>query len=239
MTRTLYRSRTDRMLLGVCGGFAVYFGVDVTAIRALAVLLAWLSGGAAVLAYFVIALFVPEEPVGADPASARTVPYAWPRDAAVTGKDAVMDDQQQGGTPSQPEGQQPMPSQPEAQPPAPEQPGAQPAPTQPEAPMPGPAPGPGAVLPPYPPQPMPPGQQPQYGQQPQGQPPAWGQQGPHPGWGQEQHPRRGRGGITGGIILIVIGLLFLAQQVVPGLDIGRLWPVILIVLGLAIIFRRR
>ena len=37
MEKRLYRSRTDRMLGGVCGGIAEYFGVDPTLIRLLAV----------------------------------------------------------------------------------------------------------------------------------------------------------------------------------------------------------
>ena len=38
---------------------------------------------------------------------------------------------------------------------------------------------------------------------------------------------------TTGIIIMVIGLIFLGHQLRWGLDIGRLWPVILIVLGLS------
>lgn len=48
-----------------------------------------------------------------------------------------------------------------------------------------------------------------------------------------------RGAIVPGLVLITIGAILLAQQFYPELAIGRLWPVILIVIGLGIIFRRR
>ena len=31
--KTLYRSRTDRMIAGVCGGLAEYFDMDVSLVR--------------------------------------------------------------------------------------------------------------------------------------------------------------------------------------------------------------
>ncbi|HTS14403.1 MAG TPA: DUF5668 domain-containing protein [Candidatus Sulfotelmatobacter sp.] len=43
------------------------------------------------------------------------------------------------------------------------------------------------------------------------------------------------------MILILLGLAFLAQEFVPDLDLGRLWPVILVVIGGALVvssFRR-
>ena len=44
-------------------------------------------------------------------------------------------------------------------------------------------------------------------------------------------PRRTRHGLTGPVILIVLGIMFLADQFLPGWGIGRTWPVLLIVLG--------
>ena len=32
-TKKLYRSKTDKMISGVCGGLAQYFGVDATVVR--------------------------------------------------------------------------------------------------------------------------------------------------------------------------------------------------------------
>ncbi len=61
MEKRLYRSRSDRMVWGVCGGIADYFGVDTTIIRVLAVLLTFLSGGGGILAYIVLAIVIPLE----------------------------------------------------------------------------------------------------------------------------------------------------------------------------------
>jgi len=60
----LYRSRRDRMLAGVSGGLADLIGIDPTLIRIGWVILAFASGGIVVLVYIVLALVVPEEPVG-------------------------------------------------------------------------------------------------------------------------------------------------------------------------------
>ena len=60
MEHKLYRSRTDRMLFGVCGGLAKYFGIDSSLMRIIMVLLA-LAGGVGVLMYFVMAFIVPLE----------------------------------------------------------------------------------------------------------------------------------------------------------------------------------
>lgn len=40
MTRKLYRSRKDKMIFGVCGGLAEYFGSDSTVIRLIVALAA-------------------------------------------------------------------------------------------------------------------------------------------------------------------------------------------------------
>ncbi len=75
--KQLRRSRTDKMLGGVCGGFARYFGIDPVAARVLFVLLAFVSGGALVLAYLAFWILMPEEPVaGAWPTA--TPPTAAP-----------------------------------------------------------------------------------------------------------------------------------------------------------------
>jgi len=63
--RRLYRSRGDRMLAGVAGGLADYFGVDPTLVRLAFVLLALPGGAPGILPYIVLALVVPEAPLGA------------------------------------------------------------------------------------------------------------------------------------------------------------------------------
>lgn len=60
--KKLYRSRLNRMLCGVCGGVANYFGCDATIVRLLYVFLAFCSCGTALIAYLVMAIVVPETP---------------------------------------------------------------------------------------------------------------------------------------------------------------------------------
>jgi phage shock protein C len=62
--KRLYRSRTDRMVAGVCGGIAQYFDVDPTLVR-LAFVAFTLAGGSGVLAYVILAIIMPLEPVSA------------------------------------------------------------------------------------------------------------------------------------------------------------------------------
>jgi phage shock protein C len=60
-TRKLYRSRTERMLAGVCGGLAQYFNLDPTLIRVLFIALTVL-GGAGLVIYVAMWIIVPKEP---------------------------------------------------------------------------------------------------------------------------------------------------------------------------------
>jgi phage shock protein C len=60
-SKTLVRSRKDRMLAGVCAGVADYVGVDVTLVRVLVVVLCLITGGAGVLAYVAAWVIIPEE----------------------------------------------------------------------------------------------------------------------------------------------------------------------------------
>ncbi|MFH0768631.1 MAG: PspC domain-containing protein [Chloroflexota bacterium] len=60
MEKRLYRSRSDRMIWGVCGGLAKYFGIDPTIVRLIAVLSIFL-GAAGIIAYIILALVVPLE----------------------------------------------------------------------------------------------------------------------------------------------------------------------------------
>ena len=59
-TRRLTRSRTDRKIAGVCGGFAAYSGIDVNIVRLVMVVLA-LLGGSGVVLYLVAWAIVPAE----------------------------------------------------------------------------------------------------------------------------------------------------------------------------------
>ncbi len=59
--RRLYRSRTQRMIGGVCGGLGEYFDIDPTIVRLLFVVTA-LAGGPGLLAYIIMLIVVPNEP---------------------------------------------------------------------------------------------------------------------------------------------------------------------------------
>ncbi len=63
-TKKLYRSRTNRMIAGVCAGLADFFGIDPTVVRLVFVAGALLGFGSFVLIYLVLFIVVPEEPVG-------------------------------------------------------------------------------------------------------------------------------------------------------------------------------
>lgn len=60
MEKRLYRSRSDRMVWGVCGGLAKYFEIDPVIIRLVAVLSIFISG-LGILAYIILAIVVPLE----------------------------------------------------------------------------------------------------------------------------------------------------------------------------------
>ena len=60
MNRRLLRSRTDRMIGGVCGGLAQYFDLDSSALRVISALLI-LFGGMSVWVYLILWLVIPEE----------------------------------------------------------------------------------------------------------------------------------------------------------------------------------
>lgn len=61
MERRLYRSRKNRVFLGVCGGLGEYFKLDPAMIRVIAVLITIASAFSALVAYFILALIVPVE----------------------------------------------------------------------------------------------------------------------------------------------------------------------------------
>jgi phage shock protein C len=57
--RKLYRSRTQRMVAGVCGGLAEYFNLDATLMRVLFLVLA-VVGGSGLVIYLVMWIIVPD-----------------------------------------------------------------------------------------------------------------------------------------------------------------------------------
>lgn len=62
-TKKLYRSRTNRMIAGVCAGLAEFFGIDVTVVRLVFAAGALLGFGSFILIYLVMFIVVPEEPI--------------------------------------------------------------------------------------------------------------------------------------------------------------------------------
>lgn len=58
--KRLYRSRTDKMISGVCGGIGNYFEVDSSLVR-IAVVLLCMYAGTGLLAYLIAAIIIPEE----------------------------------------------------------------------------------------------------------------------------------------------------------------------------------
>src|SRR5919201_2891097 len=65
--RRLYRSRSDRVIGGVCAGIARYFNIDPVIVRIAAVALIFV-GGAGRVAYVAALLLMPNEGEGGDPA---------------------------------------------------------------------------------------------------------------------------------------------------------------------------
>lgn len=61
-TKRLTRSKKDKKLFGVCGGFAQYLGIDSTLIRVILILVVVFTGFLpGVIAYLLAALIMPEE----------------------------------------------------------------------------------------------------------------------------------------------------------------------------------
>lgn len=58
---TLYRSRSDRMIFGVCGGLAQYLGIDSRIIRILMILGIFASFSAIFWIYLILGIALPCE----------------------------------------------------------------------------------------------------------------------------------------------------------------------------------
>ena len=61
MYKKLYRSVTDKMVGGVCGGLAEYFAIDPVIVRLIFVL-AVIFGGSGILAYIILWVIIPQKP---------------------------------------------------------------------------------------------------------------------------------------------------------------------------------
>jgi phage shock protein PspC (stress-responsive transcriptional regulator) len=90
MNRRLYRSRTDTIIGGVAAGVANYLNTDSALVRIAWAILVPLTGGAALIAYIVAWIVVPEEARLAqdpqDPGAGQTLATSEPaRDDGRTG----------------------------------------------------------------------------------------------------------------------------------------------------------
>ncbi len=60
--KKLYKSSKEKVICGVCGGLAEYFGLEVSLVR-----LAWILftclGGSGLLAYILAAIVIPSEKI--------------------------------------------------------------------------------------------------------------------------------------------------------------------------------
>lgn len=76
MNRTLYRSSSNKMIAGVCGGIGEYFNIDPTIIRILWVLCSF--SGIGIIAYLIALILIPEEGSGQ-----KTYTGSAPKDASL------------------------------------------------------------------------------------------------------------------------------------------------------------
>ena len=154
MNRRLYRSRTDTILGGVAAGLAGYLNTDPALVRIAWAILVPLTGGAALVAYVVGWIVVPEEP--------RGMPMAPPT----------------------PTGGEPIAS------------------ADPDAPV-------AAVD-------------------------------TGSGWTAPEPVRSdGRAGVVVGIGLVLLGLWFLVREYLPEFNWNLVWPVVIVVIGLFVLFNAR
>lgn len=60
--KRLYRTQSDRMISGVCGGVAAYFGLDPSLVRISLVVIAFMTAiFPTVVCYFIATLIIPNE----------------------------------------------------------------------------------------------------------------------------------------------------------------------------------
>jgi phage shock protein C len=71
--KKLARSRSDKRIAGVCGGFADYLEIDATLVRLLWLMLAFF-GGWGLIAYIIAWIVMPEEPLKSPAAATSASP---------------------------------------------------------------------------------------------------------------------------------------------------------------------
>lgn len=63
MDQKIYRSSSDYIIAGVCGGLGRYFDIDPTLVRLIFILLA-IAGGSGLIIYIILAIIIPKEAEG-------------------------------------------------------------------------------------------------------------------------------------------------------------------------------
>lgn len=63
MEKKLYRSRSNKVIAGVCGGMAEYFNIDPILIRIAWILVTLVMAGSGILVYIAALLIMPQKPV--------------------------------------------------------------------------------------------------------------------------------------------------------------------------------
>ncbi|MCX6247657.1 MAG: PspC domain-containing protein [Bacteroidetes bacterium] len=143
-----YRSRTDKVFAGVCGGLAEHFVIDSVLIRLLFLVLIF-AGGGGLIAYIVLWIITPEKPID----------YSQFKNSPTMENQETKTEEPQGS-----------------------QDNAKNDPFR------------------YPPR-----------------------------------KPKGRGNLIGGLVLITLGALFLADEFIPHVSFGDLWPLILVVIGIGLL----
>ncbi len=217
MNDRLYRSRDERVIAGVAGGVAQRFDIDPSLVRVAWVILMLLTGGVFLLLYIVMAIVVPEAPGGTDQWAAW---QAGPGPGAVPGWGWPGAGQGPGPTASAAaEAGEPGSAATEDVSGAGAEMGGPTGPT-PETGGPSPAKNAGAGA----------GAAGWASHAPSG-PPPWA----IPHRRRDRRERSGAGPVIIGLILVLVGAYFLLRTFVPDLDLGPFWPIVLIVIGGALL----
>lgn len=62
-SKKLYKSNSNKIICGVCGGIGEYFNIDPTIVRLIFIIL-FCGAGSGLLAYIIAAIIIPEQPKG-------------------------------------------------------------------------------------------------------------------------------------------------------------------------------
>lgn len=91
--KKLYRSTSDRMIAGICGGLGDYFGIDSTLIRLIFVVGAIFTGSALFWAYIIMLIVVPEEPTASQAVVDAPAATPEPVDAEPEAEEPVVEEE--------------------------------------------------------------------------------------------------------------------------------------------------